>query len=184
MAQQVRWTTSDLELLPESSNRYEIIDGDLYVTRAPNWRHQTTINNTAAELREWSISSQLGIAIPMPGIIFSDADNVIPDLIWISHDRLSRIEDEAGHLTAAPELIVEVLSFGKENEKRDRETKLKLYSTRGVQEYWILNWQIQQVEVYRREQAVLHLFATLNASDPLTSPLLPEFSCLVSRFFL
>ncbi len=192
MAQQVRWTTSDLELLPESSNRYEIIDGDLYVTRAPNWRHQTAITNTAAELREWSISSQLGIAIPMPGIIFSDADNVIPDLIWISHDRLALIEDEAGHFTAAPELIVEVLSFGKENEKRsclrhgfaERETKLKLYSTRGVQEYWILNWQLQQAEIYRREQAVLSLFATLNASDRLTSPLLPEFSCLVSRFFL
>ncbi|MBW4525171.1 MAG: Uma2 family endonuclease [Phormidium tanganyikae FI6-MK23] len=184
MTQQIRWTTSDLELLPESSNRYEIIDGELYVTRAPNWRHQTAISNATAELREWSIASRLGIAIPMPGIIFSDADNVIPDLIWISHDRLALTEDEAGHFTAAPELIIEVLSFGKENEKRDRETKLKLYSTRGTQEYWILNWKLQQVEVYRREQAVLQLFATLNASDTLVSPLLPGFSCLVSRFFL
>ncbi|MBE9013929.1 Uma2 family endonuclease [Pseudanabaenaceae cyanobacterium LEGE 13415] len=184
MSQQVRWTTADLELLPESSNRYEIIDGDLYVTRAPNWRHQTAITNTAAELRDWSIQSKLGIAIPMPGIIFSDADNVIPDLIWISYDRLSLVEDEAGHFTAAPELIIEVLSFGKENERRDRETKLKLYSTRGVQEYWILNWQLQQVEIYRREQIALQLVATLNALDTLTSPLLPGFACVVSRFFL
>lgn len=167
------------------------------MTRAPNWRHQTAITNTAAELREWSISSQFGVAIAMPGIIFSDADNsdadnVIPDLVWVSHDRLSVIEDDAGHLTAAPDLIVGVLSSGKENEKRgclrhgfaERETKLKLYSTRGVHEYWLLNWQPQQVEVYRREQAVLRLVATLIASDTLTSPLLPGFACVVSRFFL
>ncbi|HBY76579.1 MAG TPA: hypothetical protein DEG47_06160, partial [Cyanobacteria bacterium UBA11148] len=47
--------------------------------------------------------------------------------------------DEAGHLTAAPELIVEVLSPGVENVRRDQEVKLKLYSSRGVQEYWIVN---------------------------------------------
>lgn len=43
--ERVRWTTSDLELLPESSNRYEIIDGDLFVTRAPHWQHQTASGN-------------------------------------------------------------------------------------------------------------------------------------------
>ena len=36
----VRWTAADLELLPEDGRRYEIIDGALYVTRAPHWNHQ------------------------------------------------------------------------------------------------------------------------------------------------
>jgi Uma2 family endonuclease len=63
-------------------------------------------------LQDWSDLSQLGEAFPTPGVVFSDADSVIPDVIWISHDRLVQLLDEAGHLTGAPELIVEVLSPG------------------------------------------------------------------------
>jgi len=70
---------------------------------------------------------------------FSESDNVIPDVVWASNERLERLLDEAGHLTAAPELVVEVLSPGKKNERRDREAKLKLYSVQGVHEYWIVN---------------------------------------------
>jgi Uma2 family endonuclease len=117
-------------------------------------------------------------------VIFSDADNVIPDVVWISNERLATGLDEAGHLTIAPELIVEVLSPGTQNQQRDRETKLKLYSDRGVQEYWILDWQVQQVEVYRRETVILKLAATLFVSDRVTSPLLPGFSCSVARLFI
>lgn len=42
---------------------------------------------------------------------------------------------------------------------------------------------LQQVQVYRRDQAVLTLSITLQASDSLTSPLLPDFSCPLSRVF-
>lgn len=69
--------------------------------------------------------------------------------------------DETGHLTGAPELVVGVLSSGEENERRDRQAKLKLYSSRGVQEYWIADWRLEQIEVYRREDATLKLIATL-----------------------
>ena len=125
----------------------------------------------------------MGQAAINPGIIFSESDNVIPDVVWASHERLERLLDEAGHLTAAPELVVEVLSPGKTNERRDRDSKLKLYSVRGVLEYWIVSWQEQVVEVYRRESAALTLSATLYSQDELTSPVLPSFGCLVSKFF-
>jgi Uma2 family endonuclease len=38
--EKVRWTTADLDLFPEDGKRYEIIDGELFVTRAPHWKHQ------------------------------------------------------------------------------------------------------------------------------------------------
>jgi Uma2 family endonuclease len=104
-------------------------------------------------------------------------------VVWASTQRLAELLDDAGHLTAAPELIVEVLSAGADNERRDREAKLKLYSARGVQEYWIVNWRLQQIEVYRRERATLKLIATLFANDELTSPLLPNFSYSVAQIF-
>jgi Uma2 family endonuclease len=185
ISDQVRWTTSDLELLTTDEwKRYEIIDGELFVTRAPHWRHQRTGGNIYLELEIWSRSSKLGEPITTPGIIFTDADNVIPDLVWISRERLAQLLDDEGHLRGAPELIAEVLSPGTTNERRDREAKLKLYSSTGVQEYWIANWQLQQLEVYRRETAQLKLIATLLANDEITSPLLLGFCVRVQRFFI
>lgn len=96
---------------------------------------------------------------------------------------MERLLDEAGHLTVVLELVVEVLSPGKANERRDREAKLKLYSVQGVHEYWIVNLKDQTVEIYRRQNAVLKLIVTLYQQDELTSPILPGFSCLVSKFF-
>lgn len=180
----VHWTISDLELLPESSNRYEIIDGELFVTRAPHWRHQKAGGKVYRVLDAWSESTNSGEAVQTPGVIFSDADNVIPDVVWISQDRLAEGLDEAGHLTVTPELVVEVLSPGSDNVRRDRQVKLKLYAERGVQEYWILDWQLRQIEVYRRQQALLKLCYTLLATDMLTSPLLPGFECPVDRLFI
>ncbi|WP_017654514.1 Uma2 family endonuclease [Fortiea contorta] len=185
ISNKVRWTTSDLELLTTDEwKRYEIIDGELFVTRAPHWKHQRTAGNIHLELEIWSRSSQIGEPIITPGIIFTEADNVIPDVVWISHQRLAQLLDDEGHLKGAPELIVEVLSPGATNERRDREAKLKLYSTTGVKEYWIANWQLQQLEVYHREATQLKLVATLLADDEITSPLLPSFGVRVQRFFV
>jgi Uma2 family endonuclease len=180
----VRWTIADVQLLAADEwKRYEIIDGELFVSRAPHIGHQDAGGNVYVELKIWSRTSGLGKPFLTPGIIFSDADNVIPDVVWISKERLSQIVDEEGHLTGAPELIVEVLSEGITNERRDREAKLKLYSTKGVQEYWIVDWRLKQVEIYRRQNAQLVLIATLLVNDEITSPILPEFSCQIQNFF-
>ena len=182
--ERIRWTISDLDLLPQSEGtHYEIIDGELFVSRSPHRRHQQIAGKIFQELNLWSQASRLGEAIPFPGIIPSEADNVIPDVVWASNERLTLIEDEAGHLTGFPELVVEVLSSGPSNIRRDREVKLKLYSINGVQEYWICDRFTQQVEVYRRQPTQLVLIATLLKTDELTSLLLPGFSCLVQHFF-
>jgi Uma2 family endonuclease len=185
VTQGVRWTTADVDLLPENEGtRYEIVDGELFMTRAPHWRHQATCLNIGMALKTWSLASSSGEVTINPGILFTESDNVIPDVVWASSDRLAVLLDEAGHLTGAPELVVEVLSPGGDNERRDREAKLKLYASRGVQEYWLADWRLQQVEVYRRENATLRLIATLMNQDELSSPLLPGFSCAVSQFFV
>lgn len=82
------------------------------MTRAPHWRHQKLCVRIGARLDAWSQETGLGEVAVTPGIIFSEADNVIPDVVWISKERLASSLDESGHLTAAPELVVEVLSRG------------------------------------------------------------------------
>jgi Uma2 family endonuclease len=181
----VRWTVHDLEVLPQSEGTYyEVIDGEFFVRRSPHRKHQQVSGKIYSVLDAWSEKSGLGEAIPAPGIIPSDTDTVIPDVVWVSKERLALIEDEAGHLTGFPELIVEVLSPGEMNIRQDREAKLKLYSVQGVQEYWIADRLAKRLEVYRREQGQLVLVATLLEGDNLTSPLLPGFDCQVNRFFM
>lgn len=181
-----RWTTRDLDAMPDDGSwkRYEIIDGGLLVTGAPHIRHQGAAGKLHVRLETWSEMTGLGSAFQTPGVIFSPTDAVIPDVVWISRERLANSIDEAGHLTVAPELIVEVLSPGELNERRDRGVKLKLYSLYGVQEYWIANWQLKSLEIYRRVDAQLQLVATLLAGDTLTSPLLPGLSTPVTQVFL
>jgi Uma2 family endonuclease len=182
-APRTKWTTADLALLPDNGRRYEIIDGDLVMSRQPNWHHQHTADRICAQLNEWSDESGRGIAFTAPGVIFGDVDNIIPDVVWISNDRLSKLMDDAGHLTGAPELVVEVLSYGAQNEDRDRKLKLKLYESRGVLEYWIADWRLKQIEVYRRDAGLLKFVSVFLPQDTLTSPLLPGFACEVKRLF-
>lgn len=180
----VRWTIQDVEALPDNEwIRYEIIDGELFVTRSPHHKHQQVTGRIFAALDSWSTETGLGEASIMPGLIFSDSDNVAPDVVWVSYERLVQIQDEAGHFRGAPELVVEVLSPGKASEDRDRIAKLKLYSVQGVQEYWIVDRIAQRIEVYHREQARLALVATLLMDDVITSPLLPGFASQVANLF-
>ncbi len=183
MTTALRWTSSDLETLPDDSKRYEIIDGALYVSEPTDWYHQKVCGRILLALYAWSKETGVGRTNFAPGIIFGEHDTVAPDVIWISNERLASALDENGHLHAAPELAVEVLSPGTTNERRDREPKLKLYSQRGVQEYWIVDWQRRQMEVFRREDAALRLFATLYETDELQSPLLAGFACPVAALF-
>jgi Uma2 family endonuclease len=179
-----RYTSADLERLPEIEGvRYEIIDGELYVSKQPDWHHQLAVSMLTAALTTWSEATRAGVALGAPGLVFSPENDVAPDLIWISRERLAAVADASGHFRQAPELVVEVLSPGRRNEQRDREVKLSLYSRQGVDEYWIVDWRAHAVEVYRRAGAALQLVATLGNGDTLTSPLLPGFSCPVAKLW-
>ncbi len=184
MAGSLKYTSGDLELMPDIEGvRYELINGDLYVSKTPHSYHQYTSNRFGAELDHWDHQAGTGVTLTAPGLVFSPENDVVPDVVRISRERLREALDDAGHLRAAPELVVEVLSPGPVNERRDRELKLSLYSRQGVQEYWIADWRLRTVQVHRRQAATLQLVATLGDGDLLTSPLLPGFSCAISTLW-
>ncbi len=186
VANSLLWTTADLEVMPDDGgwNRHEIIAGELFVTRAPHIRHQSAAGRIHVYLENWSDETVSGRSFEAPGVIFTPNDAVIPDVVWVSNERLASGINDAGHFTIAPELVVEILSAGEGNGQRDKSVKLKLYSQYGVQEYWIVNWQLKTVEIYRRTDAQLQIVATMLVGDTLTSPLLPGFSVLIDRLFI
>lgn len=180
-----RYTVADLEAFPDDDgNRYEVIDGVLFVSTAPHGRHQMALDELIIELGTWNRRTRLGQLISGAGVIFAPDSGVIPDLIWVRKERLQLLWRDDGHLYAAPDLVVEILSPGAENHRRDLDTKLGLYSRYGVEEYWILSWIARTVQIYRRgTSGRLELVETLDESDQLTSPLLPGFSMTVGDLF-
>lgn len=178
-----RWTSADLKSLPDDGNRYEIIDGELFMSKQPHFYHQAVCSELLGELWSWNKTLRLGRVVLAPGLIFADDDDVAPDLVWLSNERLAVALESDGKFHDAPELVIEVLSPGGVNERRDREAKLQLYSRRGVSEYWIVSWILRSIDVYRRDQAQLHHTVTLSGEDTLGSPLLPGFECSVAALF-
>ena len=116
-------------------------------------------------------------------MIFSDDNDVVPDVVWLSAERLKAILGPDGHFHGAPEIAIEAVSPGPANSVRDRETKRELYGRRGVREYWILDWSAKKVEVYEHRGETLELARTLSTNDELTSPLLAGFRCAVKSIF-
>jgi Uma2 family endonuclease len=184
-----RFTVADLDSMPDDGNRYEVIEGVLYVTHAPHNEHQAALDQLTIALGSWYNATGLGWPVSGAGVKFAFNTGVIPDLLWFSHERVAAATvnpdtgERDGKFYAAPDLAVEILSPGRENEERDREVKRALYERRGVQEYWIVDRASRVVEVYRRTDADLELAATLTDRDTLTSPLLPGFALPVAQVF-
>lgn len=181
-----RWTTADLARFPDDDGlRYEIINGELHVTKAPHSYHQVVAGRIAARLDDWATVTHSGLSIGAPGVVLDDENNLIPDVIWISNERLATALGPDGKLHELPELIVEVLSPGPANIRRDREDKLDVYARHDVQEYWIVDWPQRTFEVYRRDsQNTLQLVETLSEHDVLRSSLLAGLELTVALLFV
>jgi Uma2 family endonuclease len=177
----LKLTVHQLDALPDDGQRYELIDGELLVSKAPGIPHQRSLGRLFVRLSNSLAESRAGEVLLTPGIVFGDYDAVIPDLVVVTAGREVIITDRG--LIDAPDLVVEVVSAGEKNGERDRQIKRQLYSRHGVREYWILDPALKAIEVYRRKENVLVLDATLRGSDSLISQLVPGFFCVVSDIF-
>ncbi|MFB3924015.1 MAG: Uma2 family endonuclease [Terriglobia bacterium] len=169
----IRLTYEDYCLFPNDGKRYEIIDGELFVTPSPRSLHQIIVSNLHLELGQFVKSRKLGRLYVAPlDVVFSRFDVVEPDLLYISQARSAVLTEK--NVQGSPDLVVEVLS--ETTADVDRTTKLKLYARYGVQEYWIIDPLGPSAQIYRRKAGSLDLAATHQPEDFLTSPLFPGFS--------
>ena len=175
-------TVADLDSCPDDNNRYELIDGELFVSRAPGIPHQRVLNNLQIALGNYLKRNPVGIIVPGAGAIFSDYDAVIPDLVFVRNERWSEVVSN-NKFTAGLDLVIEILSPGKENRDRDLLVKRQLYAKYGIAEYWIVDSENRSVEVYRSSAAQLESIVSLRDEDQITTPLLPDFRLDVTAIF-
>ncbi len=144
----VKLTYDDFVLFPDDGQRHELIDGEHYVTPSPNLRHQAILGNLHWLIRSYLETHPIGQVFFAPlDVIFSNVDVVEPDLMYLSHARAAEVATTL-NLRGAPELVIEIVSPG--TRRRDATIKRRLYERSGVEEYWIVDPEVDVVRIYRR----------------------------------
>jgi Uma2 family endonuclease len=175
-------TIDDLEQMPDDDNRYELLEGEIVVSHAPTLSHQRISMNITAIMLRYLEQNPTGEVFATPGVIFDQHNAVIPDLVWVSYARQTAIV-ERDRFIAAPDLLIEIVSPGESNARRDRTTKREVYGRFGVEEYWIVEPERQAVDRYTLVDTVLELQQTATSDDDLQSDVLPGFVCRVADIF-
>jgi Uma2 family endonuclease len=175
-------TVDDLEAMPEDGNRYEVIEGELFVSCAPGLTHQIITGNIIYIFRNYLDEHPIGTIVSTPGLILDLYSGVIPDVVFFTHKRGTEIIARE-RLNAAPEIVIEILSPGRPNIERDRVAKFQLYGRFGVKEKRIIDMDKGAVETYVSSGKSLELKRIFSGDDVVTSILLPDFSCACSQFF-
>ena len=178
---QVRLTVRDYLSIPEDDeNRYELIDGDLYMAAAPSWEHQESIANLLSALRDFVRANGLGRVVASPLDVFlSDEDVFQPDIIFVSVERLGIIHSDGVH--GAPDLVVEALSPG--TERRDKTLKRERYAMFDVKEYWQADPIAKTIVVLRARYGTFERVGEFGEGMTLETPLLPGLRVDVSEAF-
>lgn len=178
----VRFTYEDYLLFPNDGKRHEIIDGDHFITPAPNTKHQRVSGYLFNALANFLKGRKSGEAFAAPyDVILSDEDIVEPDLLFVSAARAAIITEQ--DIQGPPDLVVEILSNS--TRKTDEVVKRKLYERYGVREYWIVDPELKTVKIYRlTDQGYVRAaeFAR-EANETLSTPLLPGFQAPLAELF-
>lgn len=176
-------TVADLDVCPEDGNRYELIEGELFVSRAPRLPHQRALQFLQLTLGKYVEGNPIGILVPGAGAVFSEYDAVIPDLVFVRNERWEKIVAN-DRFVGAPDLVIEVLSPGPENRQRDLAVKRQLYAKYGVEEYWVVDVENRLVLIHRLAGQTLEQVASLKEDDEIASPILPGLSLRVNSIFI
>lgn len=138
-------------LVNSSDQRYELIDGEIYLLSSPSFRHQIVVKEIAGHFYNYfkgkpcqSLTAPLDVRLYGYATKFEEDPNVVqPDIVVIcDEDKV----DKDNKYVGIPTLIVEVLSPSTKG--KDMAVKLHLYMKSGVVEYWIVDLENKTIIQY------------------------------------
>ena len=167
---------------PETMLRYDIVDGEVIMSAAPNIFHQTVSGNVNEPVRRFVRQNNLG------GVWYAPVDVIVqqeplrtrqPDLLFISNARAAIILE--GRIHGGPDLVVEILSPG--NSRAEIESKLADYALIGVRECWMISPEAGTVETLQLYAGEWKRLAIRGVGEIVESVVLPELELPVSEIF-
>jgi len=174
-------TYAEYALLPKDRNRYEVLDGELFMTPSPTYRHQVAAFELAGILRDHVSKHRMGRVLVAPmDVVLSETNIVEPDVLFLRTDRVP--PSDAANIQVAPDLAVEVISPSTVTE--DREYKKAVYARHGVAHYWLVDPDARTLEMYVLSGPSYALAAEFAGSAAAASPLFPGLSIPLAQLWV
>ncbi len=174
------WTYEMYAALPEDGQRYEVVQGVLMMSPAPETAHQGVIQRISHYLDEQNFSTERGLVFTSPvDVVLSSQQVVQPDVLVLLEEHLDRLQEKC--IMGPPDLVVEVILPG--SITYDRVVKHKLYEEAGVPEYWLVNLQEQSLEVFVLEEGEYRSLGAFRDKQEVQSRLIPRASVPAAQLF-
>ena len=174
--------------LPETKQRYEIVDGVLLMPPAPTPSHQWFMLEIAVRLRSFVNERDLGVVLAAPVDLLIRREPLRtrqPDILYLSAERTG-IRGPAElrglqFLEISPDLVVEVLSPS--NTRREIESKLEDYRQISVRECWLVSPEAETIEVLRLSAEGATTAGIFAVDGTLRSEVLGDFTLPIREIF-
>jgi Uma2 family endonuclease len=166
------WAHRDLDDTPDDGNRYEVIDGKLYVTPFPTIGHQRAVTRLVLLVGQHVMEQELGeVFVSGVKVVLDELTGVGPDVVFIAKEQAEGIQRDGYH--GPPALVVEVLSS-----KPSLDTKVKRdkYARAGIRYYWIVDPVARILREYRLDGAEYVLRAEVSGEDEFRPELFPRLA--------
>lgn len=175
-----RLTYADWLAFPNDSHRYEVIDGDLFVSPTPAIVHQRISRDIKFALLNFLKQNNAGEVLSAPvGVKLGDESILQPDLVVVLTQNASRIGEQI--ILGPPDVVVEILSPG--TARRDLGIKRDTYQAAGVPEYWIVDPESRSVEVLALVEKRYERSGLFRENTILVSKLLQGFELPLDSVF-
>ena len=154
---------------------YELIDGVAIAKMSPKYFHSRATGKLYAILNDWAVNcGRVGIEW---AIDLTDDFTPVPDLLYISFDRLPATWAENTACPVAPELAIEIISPGQTFGQMIQ--KASIYLNNDVLRVWIIDPSTQSLTVFYPDIAPV----TYTGEQIISDPIFPELSIVTSQLF-
>jgi Uma2 family endonuclease len=176
----IKLTIDEYMELPNDGKRYQILDGELNVTPAPNTRHQRISKRLERVLLFALEETGLGEIFYAPVDVILDGHNILqPDLVFVCKERMNIIGP--ANIQGAPDLVIEILS--QSTRRTDVLVKSEIYARFGVPSYWIVDPEIDRIDLYNLASGTYQLAQTASAPSLLEPQEFPGFKLELREIF-
>lgn len=172
------WNYEKYRELPDDGNRYEVLEGQLYVTPAPSSYHQKVSRRIQFLFYELEREGRGEIYNAPVDLLIPGGQPAQPDLVYLTSEQLQFVTKRG--IEGVPELVVEILSPS--TATRDRVMKLHLYRRAGIKRYLIADLQARTIEVLLLDGEGYRVEASLGPGDQFTMEEYPLTLVLDSIF--